>query len=58
MHNGVYTTLHQVLTFYNNGGGAGIGIDLESQTLPIDSLHLNTTELQDIIAFIKTLEDE
>ena len=37
---------------------AGIGIDLESQTLPTDSLNLNTKEIQDIIAFMKTLEDE
>lgn len=58
MHNGVYTTLNQVMTFYNNGGGAGIGIDLELQTLPTDSLHLNTKEIQDIIAFMKTLDDE
>ncbi len=58
MHNGVYTTLNQVMTFYNNGGGAGIDIDLEYQTLPVDSLNLNRKEIQDIIAFIKTLEDE
>jgi len=58
MHNGVYTTLNQVMTFYNNGGGAGIGINLEHQTLPTDSLKLNTKEIQDIIAFMKTLEDK
>lgn len=58
MHNGVYITLEQVMTFYNNGGGSGVGINLEYQTLPTDSLKLKTTEIQDIIAFMKALEDK
>ncbi|WP_452599649.1 cytochrome-c peroxidase, partial [Pontimicrobium sp. MEBiC01747] len=58
MHNGVYITLEQVMTFYNNGGGSGVGINLEYQTLPTDSLKLKTAEIQDIIAFMKTLEDK
>ncbi len=57
MHNGVYNTLDEVLDFYNRGGGFGIGIHLENQTLPPDPLKLNQQEINDIIAFIKTLED-
>lgn len=57
MHNGVYDTLEEVLKFYNLGGGAGIGIELENQTLPPDPLNLTDTEIAAIIAFIHTLED-
>lgn len=58
MHNGVFNTLEDVLNFYNNGGGAGLGIDLDHQTLPADPLLLSTSEIQDIIAFLKSLSDD
>ena len=58
MHNGVYETMEQVMDFYNNGGGAGMGFDLPYQTLPFDSLGLEQDEQQAIIAFMKTLTDE
>ncbi|MBC9795456.1 cytochrome-c peroxidase [Sinomicrobium weinanense] len=57
MHNGVYTTLEEVMEFYDKGGGAGIGITLENQTLPPDSLGLTDKEKEDVIAFINTLTD-
>ncbi len=57
MHNGVYKTLDEVMRFYNVGGGKGIGIDLPNQTLPFDSLGLSKQEIQDVIAFMKTLTD-
>jgi cytochrome c peroxidase len=57
MHNGVYTDLNQVMDFYNNGGGGGMGFDLPHQTLPFDSLSLNDSEIESIIAFMKTLTD-
>lgn len=41
MHNGVYTSLQQVVDFYNNGGGIGLGIKLSNQTLPANALNLN-----------------
>jgi len=40
MHNGVYQTLEEVLDFYNKGGGQGLGIQIQHQTLPFDSLQL------------------
>jgi len=58
MHNGAYKTLDKVLEFYNNGGGAGMGLTVPYQTLPSDSLHLNNKEIAAIIAFIKTLTDK
>lgn len=57
MHNGSYKTLEDVMDFYNKGGGDGIGIKLEHQTLPFDSLSLNKQEIHDIIAFMKSLTD-
>ena len=55
MHNGVYNTLEEVITFYNKGGGYGTGISLDNQTLSKDELHLTKKEIQDLISFIKTL---
>ena len=57
MHNGVYKTLEQVMDFYNRGGGAGMGISVENQTLSADKLNLSKLEIKQIIAFLGTLED-
>ncbi|UOB17384.1 cytochrome-c peroxidase [Abyssalbus ytuae] len=58
MHNGVYSTLEEVINFYNLGGGGGLGFDLEYQTLPFDNLELTEDEQNAIVAFIKTLSDD
>ncbi len=55
MHNGVYNTLEEVVDFYNKGGGKGMGMTLEHQTLPFDNLQLNSQEQQDLVAFMKAL---
>jgi cytochrome c peroxidase len=57
MHNGVYKTLEAVLDFYNNGGGKGLKIAPQNQTLPFDKLQLSVAEKRNIIAFLKTLTD-
>lgn len=57
MHNGVYHKLEEVLDFYNDGGGIGHGYEVPNQTLPSDSLKLSKSELNDIISFMKTLND-
>lgn len=57
MHNGVYETLEEVVEFYNNGGGIGLGLDVPHQTLPGDSLNLSKREQKDLIAFMKSLTD-
>jgi cytochrome c peroxidase len=58
MHNGVYQTLEQVMDFYNNGGGTGLGIHLPNQTLSKEKLHLTEEEKEDIIAFMKSLDNK
>lgn len=58
MHNGVYTTLEEVVDFYNKGGGVGLGIAVENQTLPADPLELNEKEIKALVAFMKTLTDK
>lgn len=57
MHNGVYTTLEEVMEFYNNGGGKELHIAPPNQTLPFDKLSLTKKESKNIIAFLKTLTD-
>ncbi len=57
MHNGVYNTLHEVVDFYNRGGGAGMGIDLDHQTLPFSELNLTDREMDDLVVFMETLTD-
>ncbi len=57
MHNGVYKTLEEVLDFYNRGGGAGLGFELDNQTLAPDALNLTPSETKDIIAFMQSLTD-
>jgi cytochrome c peroxidase len=57
MHNGVYKTLEEVVEFYNNGGGSGLKIAPETQTLPATKLNLTSKEIRALIAFMKTLTD-
>lgn len=57
MHNGQYQTLDDVLDFYNQGGGLGLGIAVENQTLPPDKLHLTKQELADLKEFLLALTD-
>jgi len=58
MHNGVYKTLDEVVKFYELGGGNGIGMNLEHQTLPFDNLKISEKEKNDIVTFMKTLTDK
>ena len=57
MHNGLFGALEEVLAFYNLGGGAGMGLEVENQTLPDAHLELSKQEIEDIIAFMETLSD-
>ena len=58
MHNGVFKTLEEVVSFYNKGGGKGLGYEVENQTLPFDKLNLTVKEEQALVAFMKTLTDK
>lgn len=57
MHNGVFETLEEVVEFYDQGGGQGLGIDVEFQTLPPDKLELTTGEKLDLVRFMEALVD-
>lgn len=57
MHNGGYQTLQQVMEFYNKGGGAGLRLKVDNQTLPSDQLHLTQDEIEKIIDFMNALTD-
>lgn len=57
MHNGVFKTLEEVMDFYNNGGGRGLGIAPKNQSLPFEKLNLSAKEKKNIIAFIGALSD-
>lgn len=57
MHNGVFKTLEEVLDFYNNGGGSGRKLQVTNQTLNNEKLNLTDTEIKQIIAFIKSLDE-
>jgi cytochrome c peroxidase len=57
MHNGHFKTLQAELDFYNQGGGAGIGLDNPEQTLSEKKLHLSQAEIIEIIAFLGALTD-
>ena len=55
MHNGIYKSLEEVIDFYNDGGGAGLGLQVENQTLSSEPLHLSADEKKAMLAFLKTL---
>ncbi len=56
-HNGAYQSLEDVIDFYNEGGGEGLGFRVQNQTLSSDKLNLTETEKKELIAFMKVLND-
>jgi cytochrome c peroxidase len=57
MHNGSFKTLNTVLDFYNKGGGRGLALPVEEQTLSAKPLNLSDRETGDIILFLESLTD-
>lgn len=57
MHNGVFKTLEEVVDFYNRGGGLGLGLKVENQTLPGARLDLSQQEKDALVAFMRSLTD-
>jgi len=57
MHNGAYPTLESVIDFYDRGGGAGIGVELDHQTLPSTPLKLTAPEKRSLVRFLRALTD-
>ena len=58
MHNGAYDNLLEVLEFYNEGGGAGLGMEIDNQTLPESKLNLTKKEMRDLKAFMNALSED
>lgn len=56
-HNGAFNTLEEVMDFYNEGGGEGLGLPVKNQTLSPEKLNLSETEIRQIIAFLNSLTD-
>ena len=57
MHNGSFKSLESVLDFYNKGGGSGLALSVEAQTLPAKPLNLTARQIEDIILFLESLTD-
>jgi len=57
MHNGVFTSIEEVVDFYDAGGGAGNKLSITNQTLAADSLKLSTVEKKELISFIYSLNE-
>ncbi len=57
MHNGAFHTLEKVIDFYNRGGGVGLGLKVEAQTLSSAPLKLNDKEVTEIVSFLHALTD-
>jgi cytochrome c peroxidase len=56
MHNGIYTSLEEVIDFYEKGGGRGMGLKVPNQTLSSEQLKLSFQEKEALVAFIKSLD--
>lgn len=57
MHNGVFKTLEEVIDFYNEGGGNGLGIAPANQSLPFEKLGLSKKEKRFLVEFLGSLND-
>jgi parallel beta-helix repeat protein len=58
MHNGKFQTLQEVILFYQKGGGAGEGLELENLDDKIRRFALTEDEQKDLVAFMGSLTDE
>lgn len=52
-HHGAYATLDQVLTFYDAGGGRGLGLATPGQDRDVRPLHLTAEERRVLLVFLQ-----
>ncbi len=57
MHNGVFSTLEEVIDFYAKGGGAAFGVDIPPDEF-LQGFTLTPQQTSDLIAFLYALTDE
>lgn len=53
-HNGTFPTIEAVLTFYDRGGGKGLGLDVPNQDPDIAPLRLTADERRLLAGFLRT----
>jgi cytochrome c peroxidase len=58
MHNGAFSTLAQVVRFYNQGGGRGLGLDVPNQAPEVRPIHLTLREEAQLVRFLEALSDD
>lgn len=58
MHNGEFKDIKSVIEFYDRGGGHGLGVMTEYQTLSSAPLNLSEKEKEEILKFLESLTDE
>ncbi len=58
MHNGAFQTLEQVVRFYNQGGGRGLGLNVPNQAPEVRPLHLSFQDEAAIVRFLEALSDD
>lgn len=58
MHNGAFSTLREVINFYNAGGGFGLGYEVPNADPRLIELGLSTAEKDDLEAFLRALTDD
>ena len=58
MHNGVFSTLDEVIDFYSGGGGPGLGLEISNVDDKIRNFTLTKRERSDLISFLHSLTDE
>lgn len=58
LHHGAFKTLEQVVDFYDRGGGNGIGLKRDNQTLSDKQLHLTAPEKKALVEFMQGLTDK
>ena len=58
-HNGAYSSLEEVIDFYDQGGAFGLGLEYEvpHQTLPGEPLGLTENEKEALLVFLEALTD-
>jgi parallel beta-helix repeat protein len=56
MHNGVFTTLEEVIDFYAGGGGREDGV--QNVDVPVQGFDISESEKAELIAFLYALTDE
>lgn len=52
-HNGAYATLEQVVDFYDEGGGAALGLPVEHQDPDVRPLELTPEQRRELLAFLR-----